>query len=208
MVDCWMRKQIAPFTVEEEFLWGKKGKAAIADEHDAWHDLTGIYHRWSTEILMAYPGSAFLMAIRDAATLSSRLVLNTDDRDLVSHRGEGESVRLRINVHHHEELADFLKARQQAGTLESGFPAMFYVLTTISSYAGIVIALVVAAIRRDRLLLGLCLAVVIALFWSTFVQGGLSAPIARYTVKSSWLAMFATLVGMTRIFSAPLFTGH
>lgn len=198
MVDCWMRRQIAPFTVKEEFLWGKNGKPAIADEHDAWHDVDGIYTRWSNEILLAYPGSMFIMSLKDAAALSTRLVLDPESNDLVSHADVEDIVRTRINAYHMEDMTAFMAARQQTRALVRDFPGTFYLLATLASYAGIAIAVAISFLRRDRLLLALCLGVVLALLWSTLIHGGLSAPIARYTVKSSWLAMFVILAACFR----------
>jgi hypothetical protein len=199
MVDCWMRLQIKPFTNREEFLWGKNGQPALADEHDAWHDLDGVYHQWSMEILKTFPGSMLLMSLKDAAELSTKLVLDPESRDLIPYSGMHDGVRYRMKIHHREDMTAFLSAKQQAGVLLRSFPAPFYLAATLTSYAGMAFALGIALLKRDRLLLALCLGVVIALIGSTLVHGGLSAPIARYTVKSSWLAMFVTIVCAARL---------
>jgi hypothetical protein len=193
---CRIADEVARYVEREEFLWGSKGHVSLANRDDAWNDRSGYYAHLSFEIVREYPVQILHGAITDVMSLASKFVLSKDGRDLIAHDTQDDFVRYRIKTLYGKEVQRFLMARQQRGLLESDFPAGFYTLLTYVSYLIATAVFVLALGRRNRELTALSTILILALIWSTLIHGGLSSPIPRYSVKSSWLAAFLMLVGI------------
>lgn len=197
---CRLSHRIAGYTEDEEFLWGDGHGPALVDQDDAWDDMDGQYQALDMAILRHDPLGAGVGALHDARTQARLLVLSDKGADLVAHGIADEPSLPSVFRHRYPgEYSRFEAALQQRHRITSYFPASFYAAATVFSYAGCLMAMAAAWWTGHRRLLLLAGMVTVTLILSTLVHGGLSLPIPRYTVKSSWLAMFVTWAAVTRL---------
>jgi len=195
---CAHLSELESFDEAEQFLWGKDGAPSLARRLDAWDDRSGEYAQLSRRVILAYPGEAGHIAWRDTIILLRGLTFEKQSRELIPLAAPKGSVRGRIATRHPKMLPAFLDARQQQDTLRAIYPDRFYILSTLASYILLPLVLVVALIRRDRLLAAICIATLALLLGSAAVHGGLSSPVARYNIKVSWLPWWAVIVALLR----------
>lgn len=93
----------------------------------------------------------------------------------------------------------FLQSRQGRGDIDKTLMRRLVVPMTWTGLVALFIVLVPAFRRRDRALLDMLLAVILALVVSAIITGALSEPYDRYQSRLAWLAPLAALIGAARL---------
>jgi hypothetical protein len=196
---CRIGAEVSQMTQREEFLWGDGDRDALADRMDAWNDRSGDFGRLAMQSILAHPIKTLAGGLEDALQLAMKLTL-AEGVELDAHSSEDKPVLRRIRKLYPDQTEQFLAAKQQRNDLKVYFPATAYAVITLISYGLFLSVLIFACWKRDPTALFLLIAAAAAMIVSILVQGGLSLPVPRYLVKTSWLATWAVIVAAFILF--------
>ena len=175
----------------------------MADETDAWRDMSGDYARLVRKIVFTHPTEVVGFFLRDTVALLTKptLVSNNPGRELIAHLSPEDSVRRTLSLKYPERLDSFDTARQQSGDLIRIFPETYYQSLTYFSYVILLCIVVFSWARSEKQVFALATAVVVLILLNAAVHGGLAGPFARYNVKVSWLAWIAIFTAGIRLYT-------
>lgn len=187
----------------QPFLWD-----GPADALDAWHDPDGSIGRIATAAAFSDLPKLAAFALGDIAGLAARPVLEYHAHgEFVPLDADDEGPRQTIEQRYPDQLAQFLSARQQLGTLRNYFPAPLYLATSLLGYALLLLSLTFSFRAHPRLAM-LALATLAFVTLGLVIHGGLVGAYARYHAKLGWVAwpvlaiVAATLFGGGRASAA------
>lgn len=182
-------KEELPWTADE-FLWGE----SPFDDLGGWkamHDEAAVIVK---ETIRTFPLEVAEAMVKNTIT---QLDLIASGEDLVPMSWHFVKTQLQ---HYPRDYRAFRFAQQQRhdGITFEGLNQVQVPIAQAAEIAMLVL-LVIAWRRRDRITVGLTMVVVLAFLGNAFVCGALSNPHDRYQSRIVWLALFTSVIGAVRL---------
>lgn len=178
---CGSRHELPP--TANDFLWGDRLKTPF-DDLGGWAGLDDEARRIIQGSFRDMPVEHAAAAIR--LTLQQMAMVRTGD-GLVNMDWH---IRRTIATLFPDDWFDYHNSHQRQGISFSAFNAV-HVPLTFGAYVALIWLLTVAWRRRDAMVTGLCLTVLLSLVGNAFICGALSNPLDRYQGRLAWAAVLA-----------------